>query len=177
MKRCPRFWWLPGQIHPRGRLIPPLIGRHAFRSSSGHNASEGPKCWHFTHRHLRFSYYGLHERNHHAANTHDRSHAYLRARSRCRGHWGIPAGRSGTLTTSRSNRRPSQLAFEKDVTMPIAQRQEKVDVLNRFRIVWSGAFLASDGQTKGELLPRYERKHPAAENSARLVPRKHRSAE
>ena len=61
--------------------------------------------------------------------------------------------------------------------MPIAQRQQKLDPLSRFRIVWSGAFVASDGQTKGELLPRYERKHPAAENCARLIPRKHRSAE
>ena len=61
--------------------------------------------------------------------------------------------------------------------MPIAPRQQKVDVLNQFRIVWSGACLATDTQTKGELLPRYDRKHPAAENCARLIPRKHRSAE
>jgi hypothetical protein len=61
--------------------------------------------------------------------------------------------------------------------MPIAQREQNVDRLSRFKVVWSGAFPASDGHTKGELLPRYERKHPAAENSARLIPRKHRSAE
>lgn len=61
--------------------------------------------------------------------------------------------------------------------MPIAHRQQKVEVLNRFKIVWSGAFPAHDGQTKGELLPRYERKHPSAETCPRLVPRKHRSAE
>jgi hypothetical protein len=62
--------------------------------------------------------------------------------------------------------------------MPTVRRHPNNDLLDRFRIVWSGALPPSDGQTtKGELLPRYERKQPSAETSARLIPRKHRSAE
>ena len=61
--------------------------------------------------------------------------------------------------------------------MPNARRQEKTELLDRFVIIWSGAVAAQEGMTKGELLPRYDRKGPSADTTARLVPRKHRSAE
>jgi hypothetical protein len=61
--------------------------------------------------------------------------------------------------------------------MPNVRRQQKNDLLDRFVIIWSGAVSPQDGMTKGELLPRYERKGPSADTTARLVPRKHRSAE
>ena len=44
-------------------------------------------------------------------------------------------------------------------------------------VVWSGAAQPADGSgTKGELLPRYERKQLTADTIARVIPRKHRSA-
>jgi hypothetical protein len=62
--------------------------------------------------------------------------------------------------------------------MPTLRREQKPVLWHdRHEIVWSGALLAREGQTKGELLPRYDRKQPALETTARLVPRKHRSAE
>ena len=61
--------------------------------------------------------------------------------------------------------------------MPTGRQQQKNELLDRFTIIWNGAASPRDGQTKGELLPRYQRKQPSADTSARLVPRKHRSAE
>ena len=57
------------------------------------------------------------------------------------------------------------------------RREEKEFLLNRFKVVWSGALLAADGGTKGELLPQYERKPLAVGTLPRVFPRKYKSAE
>ena len=43
-------------------------------------------------------------------------------------------------------------------------------------VVWNGSISSSDGtRTKGELLPRYERKDGSMDNAARIMPRTHKT--
>jgi hypothetical protein len=57
------------------------------------------------------------------------------------------------------------------------RRREEKAPADDFKIVWSGAFLTDDGQTKGELLPRYDRKELALNTVPRVFPRKYKSAD
>jgi hypothetical protein len=59
----------------------------------------------------------------------------------------------------------------------MADRRHEKPPLDDFKVVWSGALTAGDGQTKGELLPRYDRKPLAANTIPRVFPRKYKSAE
>lgn len=59
----------------------------------------------------------------------------------------------------------------------MADGRDEKNPLNRFKVVWTGALPASDGQTKGELLPRYERKPLAVSTIPRVFPRKYKSSE
>jgi hypothetical protein len=57
------------------------------------------------------------------------------------------------------------------------RRREDKTPPDDFKIVWSGALLTTDGQTKGELLPRYDRKELALNTVPRVFPRKYKSAD